>query len=105
MTSSTSKDTSTSSSTSKGKEKFIIPPSDSSDDAWTEADGAVIPSDNDCDESESGSGRDEDAVGFEMVEEDPFEPVYATPGAEADGVVVEALSLDNILPAGSRRRH
>lgn len=67
---------------------------------------------------------DEDDNG--LVEENPFEPVYpaASAGllfenddpkasansqsidksATATGIVLEAVSLDNILPAGSRRR-
>ena len=51
-----------------------------------------------------------------LVQENPFEPVYPAAGGllfDADekepagtekGMVLEAVSLDNILPAGSRRR-
>lgn len=81
----------------KGKQKFIIP-SDESDDAWQEGDQL---SDED---HFSEVADEEEEEQYELIEEDPFEPVYATPSAEADGVIVEALSLDNILPAGSRRR-
>lgn len=64
------------------------------------------------------TGEYEDDEG--LVQENPFEPVYpATAGllfendsdstsnvshSNEKGVVLEALSLDNILPAGSRRR-
>ena len=53
-----------------------------------------------------------------FVQENPFEPVYPATAAllgseenvdalkaEGGGMVLEAVSLDNILPAGSRRRH
>ena len=62
--------------------------------------------------------EDEDLIGNGdegLVQENPFEPVYpATAGLlfETDeptttagkGIVLEAISLDNILPSGSRRR-
>jgi hypothetical protein len=88
-------------SNAKGKERFIIP-SDESDDVWREGDElsdvstASSPPTNDVD-----IGWDEDDL--EVVEEDPFEPVYASPSADNDGITIEAVSLDNILPSGSRR--
>lgn len=63
---------------------------------------------------------DEDLMGNGddgLVQENPFEPVYPanagllfeTDGPDATsvgkGMVLEAISLDNILPVGSRRRH
>ena len=65
-----------------------------------------------CDEGEDFMGSGGDVEG--LVQENPFEPVYpATAGllcddepeaGEKGGIVLEAISLDNILPAGSRRR-
>lgn len=66
---------------------------------------------------------DDDSSAIDLVQENPFEPVYpaSTAGmlfdenssdtaenvgsAAGKGMVLEAVSLDNILPAGSRRRH
>jgi hypothetical protein len=80
----------------KGKEKFIIP-SDESDDVWEEGDELSDVS------SASSSNVDEiESDEMEVVEEDPFEPVYACPSA--DSMTIEAVSLDNILPSGSSRR-
>lgn len=70
------------------------------------------------DEMDDASFYDEeDVVGSEegLVQENPFEPVYPAAAAgllfddsvvepTAKGIVLEAISLDNILPAGSRRR-
>ena len=68
---------------------------------------------------------DEDEDTSDLVEENPFEPVYPAAAAgllfendipidssnaslakekSPSGIVLEAVSLDNILPAGSRRR-
>lgn len=57
----------------------------------------------------------EDAEEDGLVQENPFEPVYPASAAllgdsdfdkseSGKGIVLEAVSLDNILPAGSRRR-
>ena len=94
--------TANSNATGKGKEKFIIPSSES-DDAWQEGD-AISDDEEQFSDADPHEGTPMDEDDFEVVDEDPFEPVYATPSAEADGVIVEALSLDNILPPGSRRR-
>lgn len=85
----------------KGKEKFIIP-SDESDGVWKDGDRL-----SDLSET-SDQSMNEDDEDLETVEEDPFEPVYATPFTDAAGVTIEPVSLDNILPEGScrrRRRH
>lgn len=68
------------------------------------------------DEDEEGEDLEEG-----LVQENPFEPVYPATAAgllfendsdsssnvaksQEKGIVLEAVSLDNILPAGSRRR-
>ena len=74
---------------------------------------------------EEGEG---DSSAIDLVHENPFEPVYPAASAgllfdenssdssnehqhhqeqsiEGKGMVLEAISLDNILPVGSRRRH
>ena len=85
----------------KGKERFVIP-SEDSDGVWEEGDPLSdveeisVHSPSDSDENDSDE--------YEVIEEDPFEPVYASPSAEAEGIAIEAVSLENILPEGSRRR-
>lgn len=86
--------------TDKGKEKFMIPSSED-DEAWQEGDAL-----SDVDEDLIDDGKEDiddidDDDDLEVVEEDPFEPVYAS---GEQGVTIEPVSLDNILPEGSRRR-
>lgn len=65
------------------------------------------------DDEEDFNGGDAEG----LVQENPFEPVYPAnagllfeateeekPETSGKGIVLEAISLDNILPAGSRRR-
>ena len=62
---------------------------------------------------------EEEYSAVDLVQENPFEPVYPATSAgllfdenssdtneqnSGKGIVLEAVSLDNILPAGSRRR-
>lgn len=68
------------------------------------------------DEMDDASFYDENASDEGLVQENPFEPVYPAAAAgllfddsisaadDSKGIVLEAVSLDNILPAGSRRR-
>jgi hypothetical protein len=69
---------------------------------------------DDADFMGGGVGGEDDDEG--LVQENPFEPVYPAsagllfetetqePETTEKGIVLEAISLDNILPAGSRRR-
>lgn len=84
----------------KGKDKCQALSSESDSVYETSEDESVTEEDQgNCVASDSDSDQ------FEVIEEDPFEPVYTTPSAAAAGVTIEAVSLDNILPSGSRRRH
>ena len=84
----------------KGKERGVVP-SDDEDDIYEDPFSTDDEYDREMEEDED----EEDGEEAETVIEDPFEPVYATPGVES-GVTIEPVSLDNILPEGaSRRRH
>lgn len=101
---------------------------DERDDDDDEEEEVVIPgtSERFSDEMDSfylNEDEDEDSA-IDLVQENPFEPVYPATAAGmlfdenssgrsvtkiitciGKGMVLEAVSLDNILPAGSRRRH
>jgi hypothetical protein len=77
------------------KEESIIC-SDDSDGIWGEGD-------EQSDVSAVSSNSDAFSDVVEIIEEDPFEPAYASPLAEDDGITIEEVSLDNILPSGTLR--
>lgn len=82
---------------SKGKETYSSH-SDESDNVWNEDDVlSDVSSESLCDDDDIGTDDE-----LEVIEEDPFEPVYANPSAEGDGITIEAVSLDNILSSGRR---
>lgn len=101
---------------------------DEEDDDYYEEDDEIIipptsePKYSDVMDEDSFCVDDEESFDVGLVQENPFEPVYPAVSAgllfdenfrtENDqkftsekGMVLEAISLDNILPAGSRRRH